>query len=752
MPVQPVFGVLTPNQAPAPAFALPWPRPAAIGNADINNIGLLYNVPLVAAAVLSAVLACHPAHGQRLSAEGASRTRADEQGPSEAMAGPAAVYRQFNRFCAQHFGAEQEDAMYVMFGKDLEVEKEGVWQHVSETSACVAWQTNLPARCYVEYGTSTDYGERTAEPERYFSLHLRYLTPLMPQTTYHYRLVSIDERGNKVVGQDRSFTTRRAAGTVKVPEDLAGPPYVLDKPDTTYLLTRDVTADATALNITADGVTLDLGAHTLVYDEKAGAADPTANERLFGWHASQNPCGIRTADRRRGLRIVNGTVRQGKAGSAARPYGYYPLFLRRASRTEIAGLTVIYFGEQVTGMMVDSDNAADEVHVHHNVFVDGGVALGNRHLGLDAIRGPVGRCHHNLIKRTRHRGLTTGSNCELYCNEVYVDSYATNSYGIMYYNNRGAQDLRLHHNRIFGTGYHPIGIGSGQGYSNVRVYANYIQMQGTERQDRWKGGAGGGDDPHQLHPVNGIRLQRPVENIVHEDNVIVVKGSGDGCMMRGLWLMPERRTGPGIAFRNNTVKLLAQDDRAEGYAIACGGEAEKVYTVPVTLVGNTVISNLVHVQFGDNYGHGGLYHFTANRFVKAGSDPRYKTIRMGWQGWKYPSFGHLFVDTRFEGGAGFDSTSFDGARGARYDFAVGWLVEIRGRPGATLSVRDKAGTTVFTGEIPQAGKLVVPLAQHLCTSNGQTASTPHVAIVSQDGKQAVREITVTHNQVVEMPL
>lgn len=661
------------------------------------------------------------------------------------------VYEEFNKFCVENFGAEKEEEVYRMFGEDLKVMEGGSWNYISESSACIAWETNVPAKTYIEYGTSTAYGERTPHPERHFHIHIHYLKNLNPNATFHYRLVSVDERGNKVTTDDMTFSTRSMEDAVRIPHDLSGPPYTLDKANTTYLVTENITAGSTALNVATSGVTLDLGGHTIVYDEKAGSPDPSASERLYGWHAVQGPCGIRTADRRSGMTIVNGIIKQGKGNGTSRPAGYNPMFLRRPRDTEVAGVTVVYSGSQITGILIDS--AYNGVHVHHNVVIDKGTKLYNRHRGLDGIYFDIERadtilkCHHNLIKRTRHRGMSVRSNHDIYSNEIYIDSYATNSYGIMYYG-RG-RNVALHHNRIFGAGYHPIGIGSGQGYSDVKVHANYIQMQGTRREERWTGGGGGGDPRAQLHPVNGIRLQCPGDNIEHYDNVVVIKGRGEGCMMRGLWLVPEDPA-ENISLRNNTVKLIAQDDKAEGYAIACCGAGEESRSSPITLEGNTLVTNLGHVQFGDNYGHGGLYHFLSNTFVKVGDDPRYRTIRLGWRGWKYGTFGHLFIDTEFRGGAGYGSVSFDGAGSGRYDFSVGWQLRIRITPGAMVSIKDKAGQEVFSGEVPQDGEISVPLIQYVQERDGKTMLTPHTVTIEKNGRAATREVTMDKEQEIRI--
>ena len=668
-------------------------------------------------------------------------------GPAGGAEGPAGVYDQFNKFCLEHFGAETEPEVYRMFGKDVKIAPAGRWSHVSETSACFAWETNLPARGRVEYGPTATYTHKTPEPERPFSLHLHHLRGLKPNTTYHYRLVATDERGKTAATADATFTTRRAAGAVSVPGEMPGPPYVLDKANTTYVVTKDIVADGTAIFLAASGITLDVGGHTVTYDQKRDTAN-------------QGACGIR-GHKRRGIglskvRVVNGTVRRGSGGSGTRKLWdtlYCPLFFSRPSELEIAGLTVEYHGVQVLAQALLL--RGQKCSIHHNSFLDAGTTLVDRHIGIDAISlgAAESRCHHNLIRRTRHRGIKALPGNDVCANEIYVDSHATNSYGIMYYAGRdGGRDLALHHNRIFGTGYHPVGIGSGQGYSDVKIHANYIQVQGTPPEGRWRGGRGGGDSATQLHPVNGIRLQSPGKNVEHYDNTIVAKGRGAGCLMRGLWLVPGAGSGPGLVFRNNRVKLIAQDDKAEGYAISAGGAADADADATVQLVGNTIISNLCHVQFGDNYSHGGRHVLTGNRFVKVGDESRYRTIRLGWRGWKYGSFGHVFIDSAFEGGAGYESVSFDGGRSGRYDFSVGWPVEVRTAPGAKVSVKDKTGQEVFSGQAPPSGKIAAALIQYVRTRAGRAARTPHTVTVEKDGKTTTKQVTADRKRTIEIGL
>jgi len=652
---------------------------------------------------------------------------------------PSDAYEAFNQFCAAHFAAEREEEMYRAFGKELKVVEGSLWQHVSEASACFAWQTNLPAKTSVEFGTTAAYGQKTAEPERCFSLHLHHLKGLKRDTTYHYRLVATDERGNRLATPDATFATKRLPDAVRIPDGGAGPPFVLDRPNATYLVTQDIAADGTAIFVAASGITLDLGGHTVTYDEKRDAANEGAC--AIRGHKSR---GIGLSD----IKVLNGRVRRGKGGSSTQKVWdtlYNPLFFSKPTGLEAAGLDVDYDGCQVAAIALVV--RGEKVDLHHNAFLDRGSDLFNRHLGMDVVSFAAqdSKLHRNLIKRTRHRGVNAFQKNEVFANEIYVDSFATNSYGIMYYNQQGAAGLHIFANRIFGTGYHPIGIGSGQGYSDVKVRHNYIQMQGTKAEARWTGGQGGGDDPGQLHPVNGIRLQRPRGNIEHSDNFIVAKGSGQGCLMRCLWLVPDEKVGPGVVFRNNRIKLISEDGVAEGYAISAGGAPippdATTLRHTVNLERNTVITNLCHVQFGDNYSHGGCYFLQNNQFIKVGNDPRYKTIRLGWKGWKYETFGHTFMDTTFEGGASYDSVSFDGAQRGRYDFTVAWSLELKAPAGAVVVLKDKSGQEWFHDKMPETGKLTLPVPEFDRTREGKTVLSPHTITVTHDGKTTTRQLT-----------
>src|SRR5690606_36116159 len=99
---------------------------------------------------------------------------------------PDSVYNTFNAFCLNYYGWQADPGVYARLGNVLEEKTSGRWQYISERSAVLAWETNPPARTYVEYGTTRKLERRTPLPERFFFGHAHYLRGLLPETEYHY--------------------------------------------------------------------------------------------------------------------------------------------------------------------------------------------------------------------------------------------------------------------------------------------------------------------------------------------------------------------------------------------------------------------------------------------------------------------------------------------------------------------------------------------------------------------------------------
>ena len=672
------------------------------------------------------------------------------------------VYDDFNQFCAEHFGAEKESLVYDTFGRELKVMPGGNWRHVSETSACIAWETNLPAKGYVEYGETVAYGKKTVEDERHFYLHVHYLKDLKADVTYHYRLVSVDERGNRVPSADATFSTRKLDDAVRIPDDVPGPPFVLDKPGATYLVTRDVVCDATAFNVTARNITLDLGGHTVTYNDKAGALDPVGT-RGYIRYAAGSPCGIRCSYGARPIKlVVNGEIRQGKGAASGGAGGMRSAPICGGATTEVTGLTLRYHGPQVSGAVGSTRGS-----FHHNVIVDEGTKIINRHAGCAACRAVAPKTHHNLVKRCRHRGFDGQSGNDFYSNEVYGDSWDTNAAAVMYYNK---QNVNCHDNRFFARGYHFIGVAVvSKGCRNIDVRDNFIHLAAHKPNVRSR-------EYGAMSNMNGLRFTPyggDADGIRFEKNVIAIHGKG-GSKLRGLWVCPTPTT-RNLSFTGNVVKVIADEETSENSQCVCvNGNARASDAPAVLYTGNTFISNICNVRLAESYGGSGNQHFVSNTLVRVGLDPRYRTIRCGW--WVLDTTGNVFIDTGFRGGAGFDKVSFEGGphkltgkdarthghlKGMR-DFTVQWTLTVKTLAGAGVVIKDKSGKEVFSGKAGDDGSASAVLSQYIHKGKGvkgegrtpsdseKTFFTPHTVTVTANGKTVTRTVTMDAAKTVDM--
>ena len=363
---------------------------------------------------------------------------------------PEYLYSLFNRFCLTHFGAGADPVVYNTFGDVLKETVDSEWSYISERSAVMAWSTNLPAKGYVEYGQSASYGNKSELPERFFYTHIHYLKHLKENTSYHYRLVSIDEKGRRLMSEDRVFQTKNIPGAIHIPEDMGNPPYNLDRNNAVYVVTEDIVADRNAFNISANGITLDLGGHTVIH------ANSLINDLDYE-DAEKSGTGIRmyTGKEQSGLRILNGFIKQGKADNNSEytpakrmvhpseerkkllghnmSKGLNSIELTNCSDVEIAGITAEYRLSQTWGMQFTGSGGT--FNIHHNICLDKGTLMFSRHGdgGSRSIgfRGADGKdiahihndftLHHNLIKRTRQNGINIAQ--KIVENEIYVDSW-----------------------------------------------------------------------------------------------------------------------------------------------------------------------------------------------------------------------------------------------------------------------------------------------------------------------------------------
>ena len=652
--------------------------------------------------------------------------------PTATTHGQQKVYEEFNRFCIEHFGAEKEELVYTFAGKELKFIDDGRWVYASERSAVVGFDTNLPAKTQIEYGPTPAYGTTTSAPERHFYVHLHRLRNLTPDTEYHYRLLAVDERGSRITSPDMTLRTKSMPVAVRVTDGLQGPPYILDKEGATYLVTRDLVVEGTAFDVQASGVTLDLGGHTVVYDNRkwgpvldGKTGKPDGN--FWGW-INNAKYGVRML-KGTGLKVLNGTIRQGAGNDASQgnSIGFNPMYLKGGSGMEIAGLEIVYSGPQQIGIY--NHWGGNNSEFHHNVFLDLGTEIINRHgAGSRAIiaygsRDLTGiKVHHNLVKRTRQGGL---SGDEIYHNEVCMDSWATNAFGISVSSGGKAWG-----NRVVGGGYHVCAFAWG---SRITGHHNFVHLKADDFKEKRF------DEYGQYASCNALRLTQyggskvPYEDNLYHDNLFVIHDSG-GRQVRGVQIFSDPYV-KNYVLRDSTVKVIADDEETTNAAcvVTQGNQDRTPDMRPVFYRNCTFISNITNVKFGDDYGTGSNHHFESCRFVKVGNHAKYRTF---WFGSGYPSKNHVLLDCTYEGGADPGSIQWLALK-PDHDFSVAWTLTVRTAPGAQVTITDRSGKQVFSGAADDKGVVSVPLVQYVQKMSGRTETTPHTVTVKGRGARTV---------------
>lgn len=85
---------------------------------------------------------------------------------------------------------------------------------LTSTGVTVTWNTTgVPSDSLVEYGLTSSYTASSTYDATLVTSHSRSLTGLTPNTTYHYRVVSVDAQGSRTNGSDQTFTTSVGSDT-----------------------------------------------------------------------------------------------------------------------------------------------------------------------------------------------------------------------------------------------------------------------------------------------------------------------------------------------------------------------------------------------------------------------------------------------------------------------------------------------------------------------------------------------------------
>ncbi|MGI6081931.1 MAG: hypothetical protein ACOYEP_03555 [Limnochordia bacterium] len=674
---------------------------------------------------------------------------------------PETIYRAFSEFARTHFGALSEPLVYEAFGSQLALVETGSWQHISENSASLAWETNLPAYSYVEYGFTPEYGNKTEMTDRPYYLHLHQLRDLEVNQTYHYRLIAVDERGQMLVTPDRMFRTATVPDAVYVFGQMGEPPYVLDQSNTTYILKEDLVTAGSAIIVRGDHIVLDLNGYSITFGENAAVDGNHQGISVSGDSKTAIPY------RATGVKVVNGTVVQGRnrfMQNNTDPYRYNCLSVS-GKDMEVAGVTVVYHASQAWGMT--ANYSAGKFHAHHNVFVDMGAVIADRHgsgvrpLGFRSpqVSPNEFELNHNLVKRTRQNGFQTAT--LMHHNEVYVDSWSTNSFAIQPLSQVGIPAGRYMSNKVFATGFNPFGFG--WAHEGLLIADNLIFMFGIDVKHRW------GERWGDINTLEGVRVTNYDQggqvrnNLIYENNTIVLKGK-QGVELRGTGFFSDE-TIANLVFRNNRVRVETLDEQTTLAAcVDVQGHYKKADSQPVYYVDNVFESNNAVIRFGDDYGRGNNHIFIRNRLVRLGDNPNFHTFVFDGG---YHNYGHVLLDTEFTPGTAYNDVYWKKTSSKSY-YSVAWTLELITTPGAEVTICDSKNREAFRGIADDTGRLEVPLTQCVMhPSEWQPNSffefqvlwpdkyieesfTPYVISVSAGGKTLTETVNMTKRQTVRL--
>ncbi|HUS26337.1 MAG TPA: LamG-like jellyroll fold domain-containing protein [Nevskiaceae bacterium] len=84
---------------------------------------------------------------------------------------------------------------------------------INQNGGTINWTTNEPSNSQIEYGLTTSYGTSTAVNTTMQTAHSQVVSGLDQDTTYHYRVRSVDAAGNASVSGDFTFHTQPAVDT-----------------------------------------------------------------------------------------------------------------------------------------------------------------------------------------------------------------------------------------------------------------------------------------------------------------------------------------------------------------------------------------------------------------------------------------------------------------------------------------------------------------------------------------------------------
>ena len=525
--------------------------------------------------------------------------------------------------------------------------------------------------------------------------------------------------------------------TIRIPNDVAGPPYVLDQAGETCVLTQDISAPGTAIVILAPDITLDLSGFTVTYN-----TEPSITP-VFGLRVGTTDYWLNMGPDNY-LKFTNGTIVQGN-GASAYSHAIYTRY-SDPKNVEISYLNITIHGDNCKAIQVDWAYNSPYFTIHHNTITSNVQVCTNRHAfdsyAMQLSSVPNATIYDNTIVGGQG-GIALGSstNSSIYRNDISHRGLSGNCYGILLWNPLNVE--------VYGNYIHPengCGIAAGDWYRNVLIHNNNLVDIKLIDPTGDSGGAYG--MKFRTYPDSVVYGLPPGNLKVYNNTITAVTGPGL-LLAGGLDIIDSHDDLNNEYFSNNiNVYTIHPTKRAAGIMFAGGGAPNNSGT---KIYNNTVISNNINIDFSTHDGRGtNNVGLISNTLIKGDSPLNYHTIDMGY--WRYASKGHVLLDTRTENGASVHDVYLNGGDPpGDYDYSlyIKWYLDVTviddgGNPvsGATVNATAIGGATETVSKITDAsGKARLELTEYYRygityppTSNYDNY-TPH-SIIASFGDQA----------------
>jgi len=455
-------------------------------------------------------------------------------------------------------------------------------------------------------------------------------------------------------------------------------PGVLDKPGTTYVLTKDLTVEKTGFMIKGDHITLDLGGHTITYGTAVGVdrcsgvfLRPGGSEGPFKGVPKEGFGGGNHFTLKNG-RIVQGKqplatkleMRSGRITKAEGPVpgrSCFAVYVRGCDGLEISGIT-----SEVNSRDTDNFYVRDcaNAHIHHNHCLSTVREITDRHwpgtgvITVAGVHGPMD-LHDNVVDgggqwgiRVHGSGGQTGHLVQVHHNIIRHRTYTTNGYGF----GAHAPNMRVFANVVkpeAGRGVHLTG-------TSIDFYNNIVDARETPNPE------------YKRARTHGIKLEECRYTQVHHNfsRAVAEQGFGDASPL-------DLSVGTGSANRiyRNTVVALRAPNAGDLWATSVNLYSTRARSF-TQVHDNLFRSNHWHVRA--DWGGARGVEFSNNRFELVG-EPKDYSFWHFWQSTSARSRGLALRDNTTVGSADPKRVRilYSDAPRAGVDVIAEWTVKVK---------------------------------------------------------------------------